>query len=237
MKLHSSGPRLGSRCVTFASVLFLSASAYAADVDGKLLLKSLSMEPQSEAGADYYWEVENGIKPVDEPSIDARRRLAVVLLGKGESTQGEQVEVELSGGSLSPSTLAIRKGTTLRIENRDEIAHELYAAGLNGFSAEATSPRAMRTIHLTQVGDWAIRDNLAPHLRAHLHVLPNLIAVADMQADGSFSLSDVPAGSYTLKVLRGPKELASQAVEVAQDARKLSLDPLALAGPDTPGSD
>jgi hypothetical protein len=56
--------------------------------------------------------------------------------------------------------------------------------------------------------------------------LADLMAVATVEADGSYAFKDVPPGKYVLKVLRGAKELASQDVELG--SRPLSVNPVAL---------
>ena len=201
--------------------------ARAGDVRGQLVLGSVrEVAPPKPPRAAYNWELENGVKEVLPSRVAAQRELAVVLVGGAEAKPSEPVEVSVSGGALLPSTLVLHTGTTLRIRNDDEIGHELYAQGLDGFSAEATSPGAMRSIHLTKAGNWPLLDRLASHSRAHLHVLGNLAASAKLEANGSFAFSDVPAGKYELKVLRGGSVLASKSIEVTD--KPLTLDPLTL---------
>src|SRR5262249_51168442 len=122
--------------------------------------------------------------------VVAQRELAVVLVGPSGG-KAEQLEVAFSGGELLPSTIVIRSGTTLRIRNDDEIGHELLAEGLDGFSAEATSPGATRSVNLKKTGSWPLRDRLAAHASAYLHVLPDLVASAKLEANGAFTFSDV----------------------------------------------
>lgn len=172
----------------------------------------------------YNWELENGVKEVLPTKVAAARELAVVLLGAAEAKAEDRVEVAISGGTLMPATLVLRSGCTLRIRNDDEIGHELLAEGLDGFSAEATSPGATRSVHLTKVGNWPLRDRLAAHAQAHLHVLPNLVATAKLEANGGYAFSDVAPGKYTLKVFQGATEVASKDVEVAD--KPVTVDPI-----------
>ena len=196
---------------------------------GQLVLGSLREAPGKvkPPRAAYNWELDNGVKELAPVRVVAQRELAVVLVGSGGGKAGETVEVAVSGGALLPSTLVLRTGSTLRIRNDDEIGHELFVPGLDGFSAEATSPNGSRSVHLTKVGSWPLLDRLAAHARAHLHVLADLVAVAKLEPNGSFSFSDVPAGKYTLKVFRGGNELSSKDIEVSD--KPLTLDPLTFA--------
>lgn len=201
--------------------------AHAGDVRGQMVLGSLreQVDATKPPRAACNWELENGVKEVSKARVAADRELAVVLIGAGAPAATEPVEASVSGGELMPATLVLRTGTTLRIRNSDEIGHELLAKGLDGFSAEASSPGAVRAIHLKQVGHWEIVDRLAAHARAHLHVLPDVVAVAKVEAGGGFGFSDVAPGKYTLKVFRGEREILAKPVEVTSD-KALSLDPL-----------
>lgn len=173
----------------------------------------------------YNWELENGVKEV-LPDRVSPRELALVLLGAAPSGE-TRLEVSIHGGTLQPSTLVVRTNTTVRIKNDDEIGHELFAPGLDGFSPEATSPGATRSVHLTKAGNWPLQDRLAVHANAYLHVLPDLVAVAKLEPNGSYTFADVPPGKYTLKLLRGPDELLSKPVEVAD--RPVTVEPLTPA--------
>jgi plastocyanin len=208
----------------------VTTSVFAAEVRGQMVLGAYKPAPASKAARPgFNWELDNGVKEVLRDRVSAARELAVVLVGSGESKAPAQLEVALSGGTLLPSTLVVRAGTTVRIRNDDEIGHELYAEGLDGFSAEATSPKAIRSVNLKTAGAWPLRDKLTPHARAHLHVLPDLIAVAKVESSGAFAFADVPPGKYTLKVLHGADEIASKAIEVGDKA--LTVDPLTLTQP------
>ncbi len=198
----------------------------AVEVSGKLLLATYKPEPAVPVEQAFLWEIENGVKEVTADRIDAKRELAVVLVGEGASTLTDRVEVAFSGGGLLPSTIVVRPNTTLLFRNEDEIAHELYAEGLEGFAAEGTSPRGRRSVVLKTTGVYALRDRIITHLTGYLHVMEGVIAVASPNASGEYVFPEVPAGKYTLKVLHGPNEIASQAVEVG--TRELAIDPLTL---------
>jgi hypothetical protein len=209
----------------FSLVAAVVTASAAAQVSGKLLVAAYK-PPAATTKAASYWELENGFKEVRPDRVDARRELAVVLLGETAPSGELRAEVTFSGGGLQPSTIVVRSGTTVLVRNDDEIAHELFAEGLDGFSAEATSPRGRRSVNLTKPGHWPLHDRVVTHVTGHLHVLPDLVAVATVDAAGEFTFTGVTPGKYTLKVFHADKELVSQVVEVG--AKPLTVNPIAL---------
>jgi plastocyanin len=223
---------LGALSVLLLAGLLVATRVLAADVKGQLVLGSYHPPaPPKPARAAYNWEIENGVKEVARERVSAPRELAVVLIGAGASKAPDRIEVAISGGSLLPSTICVRVGTTVRIRNDDEIGHEVYAEGLDGFSAEATSPKAIRSVNLQKAGSWRLLDKLAPHAHGQLNVLADLIAVAKVESDGNYTFSDVPAGKYTLKVFHGADVVATKDVEVGEKDKALTVDPLTLTSP------
>jgi len=206
-----------------------SAEALAAEVTGKLLLATYRLPAKESAPGTFNWEIENGVKEVTADRVDAKRELAVVLVGDGAPAFPERMEVALSGGGLLPSTIVARPGATLLFVNQDEIAHELYAPGNKDLPPEAVAPRGRRSLTLKDAGVIELRDQLLSHLTGTIHVIPNAIAVASPDASGVFTFPEIPAGKYTLKVLHGKDEIASKEVEVGPKA--LSIDPIALTAP------
>ncbi len=212
---------------------WLGSTALAVTVKGKLITGAYRPPPApAPARSPFNWEVENGARPVEKARLDAERELAVVLVGEGKPPS-DTVEVMFSGGGLLPSTIVVRKGATLRIRNQDEVAHELYAVGCKNMTPEATSPRAIRPVNLSEAGSWPLRDRLVTHVRGHLHVLPDLAAVASLNANREFSFADVAPGKYTLKVFHGGSEVASKPIEV-KDTAEVSLDPTTLTAEAAP---
>jgi plastocyanin len=211
------------------ATIFGSAPALAAEVTGKLLLATYRLPPKESAAGAFQWEIENGVKEVAPDRVDAKRELTVVLVGEGESAFPERMEVAFSGGGLLPSTIVARPGATLLFLNHDEIAHELYAVGDKSIAAEATSPRGRRSVTVKDAGVIELRDQLLPHLSGFIHVIPNAIAVATPNASGEYAFPEIKPGKYTVKVLHGKNEIASQEVEVG--AKALAIDPIALTAP------
>ena len=215
------------RWLVVVAAISFARPALAGEVSGKLVLGAYKPTPEPPPKrTPFNWELENGFKQVAAERVEAARELAVVLVGPGQAPGTEFIEVALRGGSPMPSTIVVRAGSTLKLKNEDEIAHEIFAEGLEGFSAEAISPRGVRSLHLGTTGNWPVRDNLVAHVRGHLHVIADVVAIAKVAADGSFAFGEVIPGKYTLKVFHGAKEVLAQPVEVGDKAA--TLDPITL---------
>jgi hypothetical protein len=213
-----------------ALALVTAATAWATDVRGTLRVPPEYGRPAPESGdergRDHYWDEWNGFVAPRDPVFDPSRELAVVLTGSGAMLP-DQPGFSFSQGALRPSTLVERAGATLRIENTDPVRHQLYAEGLEDLAATPVPPGGARTQALASPGSWPLRDQVHPHVRGHLHVLPDLVARAAVQRDGTFLFRNVPAGTYTLKVFHAERELHSAQVTVPETG-ELAVDPIAI---------
>ena len=218
--------RTGAVLIGVAVTLLVVATAAAIPVRGTLEVPRDFAPPQpTGAAAGFYWEEWNGVLEPRPRRLDVPRRISVVLLGQ---TEGERPDstVRLEGGALTPSTLVVQAGSTLRIQNTDGAAHELYSDSIEGFSALQTAPGNARTVQLpSEAGHHVIRDRLYPHVVGHLHLVPNLVARGEVGSDGRYLFADVPEGNYTLEVHYDDRKLHSQQVEVSG---ALNVDPVRL---------
>jgi hypothetical protein len=233
-------PRRRSRALISLLVLGLAgttaATAAAVDVHGSLRVPSdfgaRAPESDEDRRRDHYWDEWNGFLDPRPRGFDAGRELAVVLTGEGALAE-EQPGFRIANGGLWPTTLVERADATLRIQNSDPVSHQLFAEGHPEFGATPTSPGLTRQLVAGGPGHWPIRDQLYEHVQGHLHVLPDLVARARVESDGNFHFHNVPAGTYTLKVFRGERELRSQEGVTVAEGRELTLEPIQL-GAGTP---
>jgi hypothetical protein len=212
------GTIVGLLASGLATGLLLVSQASAGDVRGNV--RSSEEVRASDGVRPPYWQEWNGFIDPKKPVIDYPREVAAVLVGPVASK--DAVTVALRGGTLTPNTIVVQIGTTLRIRNDDDFGHELFVDKLKGFDAVETSPGATRSVVMEQTGVFAVRDKLAPYIHGNLHVIAKLAQVTNPSAGGDFSFKDVVPGSYTLKVFRADKEVSSSEVEVT--SRELVVD-------------
>lgn len=218
--------------VALLSALATATTAGAVDVRGTLRIPDGLLQAEAatnEPPYKPYWEEWNGLLDVRTRGVEPSRQLAVVLTGNGGATAPSCFHA-FKGGDLAPATLVAKVGGSLRVENRDALAHELFAEGLEALAPISTAPGNARIQTVEKAGSWPVRDRLYPHVRGHLHVLADLVACAELDDQGRYRFPDVAPGTYTLKVLRGPDTLLSKEVQIA-DGRSQTLDPVELSAP------
>jgi len=214
---------LGAGCVAILLVAYGGASAES--VAGSVRGKSSRNENENAGEQDYYWKVWNGALPEQRETDDLNDVIAV-LTGK---FTGPPIGCAFGfrGGDLSPSTLAARSGTTLRIENSDAFTHELSVKGLPGFTPLESGPGTARVISVPAGGPWALGDRIYGHVEGYLHSMRELVACARVTPNGTFRFDDVPPGPYSLRIFRGDEQVAVRRVTVSA-GKSLQVDPLTM---------
>ncbi len=215
--------KLGAVCATATLVALGAASAESIDGSVRGSAADASSESQQK---DYYWKVWNGALP-EQPATDDRNDVIAVLTGK---FTGPAIGCKFAfrGGGLSPSTIVARAGTTIRVENRDAFTHELSVEGLAGFAPLEAGPGKARVIPVPAGGPWELGDRIYGHVEGYLHSMRELVACATVDANGKFNFQGVPPGPYSLRILRGPKQVASRRITVPA-GRSLQLDPVSIS--------
>jgi hypothetical protein len=212
--------------VTVVCVLSaICSTALAGDVRGTLTIPTdlPSMSPpvtDAAAGRARYWEEWNGFLDPRPDRIDAAREMAVVLTGEGPVSEGEQPRLRLHNGALLPATVVVRVSTGFQIQNDDGCSYEIFAEGLEELSPVQTAPGMARPITVSTAGHWPLADRIYPHVRGHLHAIPDLVSRAQVEPNGSYVFHGVAPGSYTLHVYHGDHEVTSTPVAVG-DAHEL----------------
>jgi hypothetical protein len=212
--------------VTVVCVLSaICSSALAGDVRGTLTVPSdlPSMAPaltDAAAARARYWEEWNGFLDPRPVRVDPAREIAVVLTGEGPVSEGEQPHLRFHNGALLPATVVVRVSTGFQIQNDDGCSYELFAEGLEEISPVQTAPGMTRPLTVSTAGHWPLADRTYPHVRGHLHAIPDLVSRAQVEPNGSYLFRGVAPGSYTLHVYHGDHEATSAPVVVG-DAREL----------------
>jgi hypothetical protein len=202
-------------------LLAMAGSAAAVEVKGTVKAREDQAEGPGFAVRAPYFREWNGFIEPKKRGVDYASEVACVLIGA--EGMRDATQVLLKNGALSPSTVVMQAGTSLRVRNDDDFVHKLYADGLKAFDAIDTTSGQGRQVQIDTTGSFPIADKLAAHVRGHLHVLPKVSYVTYPKADGTFEFADAAPGHYTLKVFRGQHEVSSTEIDLPDD-REFELD-------------
>lgn len=206
------------------TTLGVSSTAWAGAVRGRLAVGNQAV-PESQQ-AEHYWNAWNGFIAAGEMNIDLTRELTVVLRG-GEVSEPVACEYTLSGGDLSSRTMVVKTGTRIRLLNGDGAVHELAIDGLGDEGATLpTAPGNARQITIPAGGPYAITDALYAHVQGSFVPVDDLAACGRVEADGAFTLPEVPPGDYVLAVYRDGEQVHEQ--NVTLEAGVVEVDRISL---------
>jgi plastocyanin len=113
---------------------------------------------------------------------------------------GSEPELGQKDQAFVPRVLAIERGTTVSFPNHDPIFHNVFSVSPNKRFDLGKYPRGQtRRVRFDKPGLVNVYCDIHSDMAAYILVLPNH-AFTQPAADGSFSLPDLPAGSYSIKV-------------------------------------
>ncbi len=125
--------------------------------------------------------------------------LAVFLEGSA-SDAGKPVRVELrqEGQQFAPRLLVVPVGSTVSFPNADPVFHNVFSlSGAKKFDLGYYPAGQTRLVKFDEPGVVQVYCHLHPNMYAAIVVAPNRW-YAQPGEDGTFSLHDVPPGTYTL---------------------------------------
>lgn len=215
---------VGAGCA--AGVLLVFGVVSAETIEGSVRPDLRDVAAANAEAEDHYWRVWNGALP-EAKNVGDHDDVIAVLTGK---FTGPPIgcAYRFQGGALDPSTLAARTGTQVRVENRDSFTHQLDVEGLPGFTPLEAGPGKARVISVPAGGPWKLSDEIYGHVNGYLHSMRELVACASVTPSGAFRFDGVPPGPYSLRILRGPTQVAARRVTVPA-GKTLNVEPLKMS--------
>lgn len=123
------------------------------------------------------------------------------------------VSMDQVNQKFRPRVLPIVKGTTVRFLNNDNTGHNVYTPDGEAYDL-GTWPKGEHRDHtFTAAGTYTQLCKMHPQMIAYIVVVPTTF-FARTGRDGTFQLTNVPPGTYTLKVWNERKRADSVQVTV-----------------------
>jgi plastocyanin len=153
-------------------------------------------------------------------AAEAERTVVYVESAPAEAkaSVAERAKLLQKGARFSPAVLPIVKGSQVDMTNDDWVAHNVFSKSeTKPFDLGMYSPGGVKAVSFERAGQVDVFCAIHPRMNAVILVLQNPY-FAKPDANGQFSIDELPAGSYTLKVFKlGAAAELQQAVKVAAD--------------------
>jgi hypothetical protein len=190
------------RALVALALVAVAGPADAGPIDGKLVLPPGGAPRPTAHGRGFLDPVDNPLLPVR--AAEPFRSMAIVLEGGAATPPAVptvQVAWDVLGDSFARPLIVVRIGTELKITNRGHGTPILTAVGQPALIAKKPlNPSGELVFNVgTEPRVLEIVDETAPHLRGRVLVTAST-QVALPDANGKFTLADVPPGAWTLRV-------------------------------------
>lgn len=113
-----------------------------------------------------------------------------------------------------PHVLAVAKGDTVKFENHDGVAHNVYSPDGDAYNLGTFKTGETRTHTFGQAGPYSQLCSIHPEMLGYIYVAPSPYAAA-VDAKGHYVIKEVPPGSYKVAVWNSHLKAAPKPVTVA----------------------
>jgi len=202
MRLGFSVGIVGALAAVIAAGAALGAPARGGGGAGSTVYGKLDLPPAPERAPviarGFVDRVENPLADIRKPSLVPY--LVVALEGNAKSEAAPaQVNWDLVGESFARPVIAVPVGAEIVIKNQTKVARTITAVEDPKLITGPLNPTGTKSFRATEAAIYTIADRDAPHLRGKIVVVATL-HVATVDDAGRFEMTDVPDGSYKLKV-------------------------------------
>jgi hypothetical protein len=222
---------------TLASGTLLAGPGGPVTVKGKVvgwekLVPAVYAEAAKSDSRHYTWREPSPTVKQDFRRLSANvsRDVCIVALGASGNGQGhDPLAVKVTGGRITPSTVALAPGFRLSFKNADPFPHALYESGNDKWAANPTAPGSMREWVAGAPGTHAIRDDLYPSIVMYVVVDPAVVEYAFPDREGAFTMA-LPPGEYSFKAFFDGKQSGKEMGGVRVERGLEIKEPLSLGG-------
>ncbi len=170
--------------------------------------------------AQRYGSYSPGLGTTAEPKEQPPEATNVVVYLEGpglDSVQRNEQKALLDqrDATFIPHVLPIVKGTTVRIVNRDKTYHNVFSLSpTKKFNIGRRPTGEEVPVTFDRIGTVQVFCDIHSHMSAFILVLANQVFVQP-NADGTFTLDNIPPGKYSIRTWHERFSAAPQSVTVA----------------------
>ena len=124
------------------------------------------------------------------------------------------VSLDQKNLSFLPHVLVVTKGDTVKFLNHDNVAHNVYSPDEDAYNLGTFKQNEERTHTFTKEGAYSQLCSIHPEMLAYVFVTQNPYA-AVVDANGNYTIKNVPPGSYKLAVWNSHLKAPEKSVTVA----------------------
>lgn len=185
----------------------------AASLKGVIKLAK-DFQVQTSFKASGYWYLPNNLMKVKPPLVDPRMEMVVVLEGSGLPFRGQVKPVLImEDARFIPTVLPVKVNSKIKIHNKDTALHILEPLMGSFMKARRLGPDASFTHAFPKAGEYRMRCSEMPHMVAVILAIDApQFTLGD--GEGNFNFTDIPSGTYTLRIWYHGKWIYSQPVAV-----------------------
>ncbi len=145
--------------------------------------------------------------------------VTITDITKGKKIEIKKVQLDQKGCDYHPHVLAFPAGSTVEIVNPDGILHNIHSYSKTNSAFNMAQPKFKKTLEVKvdKPETFQVKCDVHGWMEGWLVASENpYVAVTD--SSGSFKLTDVPAGTYTIEVWQEKLGKSTQKVTVKPKA-------------------
>jgi plastocyanin len=123
--------------------------------------------------------------------------------------------MDQKGMKFIPHILTVTLGDSVDFLNHDSVAHNVYSPDNETYNLGSFKPEEKRSYTFKTAGMYTQLCSIHPEMLGFIFVGQNPYS-AVVDKEGSFTIKDVPAGSYTIAVWNSHLKAADKKVTVAE---------------------
>jgi len=147
--------------------------------------------------------------------------------GKKFDPPVQHVPVDQRNLKFTPHTIIILRGSTVDFLNSDQVAHNVFWPSINGdkrlrHNLTVVSPSQKKSFQFNDLGTVQTLCNFHPDMVAYVVVVPTPYFALTVN-DGTFTIQNVPPGTYTLKTWSEDGKPTTQTITVTDATTNVEL--------------